>query len=127
MSQDLINRYQPGGDLFAIYQTRFGDAGANEIAAAAATGDESAITTTVNELTFGQPLDTSTADILANQLATDPLNAPLASASNILSKTISDLQDSIKKTVISLAENPLVAVALIAGIFIAVKIHNEKK
>lgn len=87
MTQDLINRYQPGGDIYQAIASKISQSAADQVAAAANTGDRTQVTAALNTVTFGAPLDTSTASILFNQLTTDPLGAPLASANTILGNT----------------------------------------
>ena len=88
MDPDLIARYQSGGDIYASLAATYGASAADTIAAAATTGDETQVNAAITQAKYGNPLDTSTASILANQLETDPLGAPLASANNVLSNTL---------------------------------------
>ena len=88
MDPDLIARYQSGGDIYASLAATYGASAADTIAAAATTGDETQINAAIVQAKYGNPLNTSTASILANQLETDPLGAPLASANNVLSNTL---------------------------------------
>lgn len=79
MTQDTINRYQPGGDFYAKLQSLYGKAGADKAAAAALTGDNTQLNEALAELKFGgQPLNTNTFSLFANQLGTNPLAAPLS-------------------------------------------------
>jgi hypothetical protein len=88
MDQATIARYQPGGDIYANFLGQYGQAGANAIAAAAQSGDETQINAALVQVKFGNPLPTSTAAILGNQLATDPLGAPLGAANKVLGNTL---------------------------------------
>ena len=94
MDQDTINRYQPGGDIYASLLQSYGQSGANSVAQAALSGDETQINAALTQVKFGQPLNTSTADILLNQLATDPLAAPLADADTLTSNSLTDFLKS---------------------------------
>jgi hypothetical protein len=89
MDQTTIQRYQVGGDFYMTLAGQYGPAAANTIAAAAATGDvtklNDALATARGD---GPALPTDTAAIFANQLATDPLAAPLASLETVTSNSI---------------------------------------
>jgi hypothetical protein len=106
MDSTLIARYQPGGDIYISLQSTYGTAGANQIAQAALSGDETQINAVIDQLKFGAPLNTSTASILGNQLATDPLGAPLAS-----------LNGALGNTFMSFFKNPWVIAAVAGGLF----------
>ena len=111
MSQDQINRYQPGGDLYTLLTNRYGSTLANSIAAAAATGDQTKLDYAFSALNVPgstEPLDTSTLDALAHQLATDPLGAPLE-----------DLNGVLGNTFLSFLKNPMVLIAGAVVLFIA--------
>lgn len=97
MDQTTINRYQPTdpstgqpGDIYAQLQTQYGTSAANQVAQAALSGDETQINQALTYIKFGPALNTSTADILGKQLATDPLGAPLAAADKIASNSLKD-------------------------------------
>ena len=102
MSPDLIQRYQPGGDIYAGLVARYGQNTADAAARAALSGDE----TQINAAITGTPLDTSTLTIFGNQIATDPLAAPFASANNLLGNTV-----------FSFLKNPWVVVAVVVIVF----------
>jgi hypothetical protein len=87
MIQDLINRYQPGGDIYASLLALYGSAGADSIAAAALSGDESQINAALTAVKYGAAKDTSTLDAFGNQLATNPLGAPIDSINTVLSNS----------------------------------------
>lgn len=84
MTQALIQRYQPGGDIWKALAGQYGSDAANTIATAALTGDETQINAALTQIKFGTQLNTSTTDAFLNQIATDPLGAPLQSANNLL-------------------------------------------
>jgi hypothetical protein len=111
MDQTLINRYQPGGDIYATLVSRYGTAGADTIAAAAATGDNTQLNYALANAQTGMTggaLNDSTASILAGQLATDPLAAPLGGLNNALNNSI-----------LSFLKNPTVLLALAVVLFFA--------
>jgi hypothetical protein len=107
MNQTLIARYQIGGDIYETLKGQYGQAAADQIAAAAQSGDETQINAALTTVKFGQPLNDSTASIFANQLATDPLAAPLASANTLLSNSF-----------LSLFKNPAVLFVIVAAAFL---------
>ena len=94
MDQALIARYQSGGDIYASLQTTYGTTAADTIATAALSGDETQINAALVQVKFGAPLETSTSTILADQLLTDPLAAPLESAEKVASNSIVDFLKS---------------------------------
>ena len=87
MNDQLIQRYQPGGDLFAAYAERYGHGHASNIAAAARTGDRYAVTDAISNAKYGAPADDSFWSNLGDQIVTDPLGAPLESANRVLGNT----------------------------------------
>ena len=105
MSQDLINRYQQGGDIYASLVKQYGQPTADAAAQAALSGDETQINAVLASGKYGAPLNTSTWDIFGNELETDPLAAPLASANTVVGNTF-----------FSLLKNPWVIFA--AGVII---------
>jgi hypothetical protein len=88
MSQDLINRYQPGGDIYNSLVVQIGTSGANAVAQAALSGDETQINAVLTQQTFGNPLPTSTLEIFGSELATDPLGAPLDDLNSLLKNVV---------------------------------------
>ncbi len=106
MDQQTIARYQAGGDIYAQLQSTYGTTSADAIAAAAATGDETQVNAAISNAKYGAPLDSSTWDILENQLATNPLGAPLDSLNNQLSTLVKNIFG-----------NPYVLLLLAAAIF----------
>ncbi len=111
MTQDLINRYQPGGDIYAALLSSYGKTGADAIAQAALSGDETQINAALVQVKYGAPLETSTLKIFGSELATDPLGAPLSSLNGFL-KTI------VGSTIAGVLSNPWVLIAG-AGVTIA--------
>lgn len=87
MTQTLITRYQPGGDIYAKLVSQYGTGGADQVAAAALTGDRLLVTNAIAQAEYGAKLTDSTLAIFGNQIATDPLAAPLASAEKISANT----------------------------------------
>lgn len=108
MTQETINRYQPGGDIYAELFASYGQAGADQIAFAAQGGDATDVNAALVNVKFGQPLNDSTLGNFLQQISTDPLAAPIESANGVL-----------KNTVASLFKNPLVPLALLAVAFFA--------
>lgn len=91
-----IARYQPpNGDIYLTLQSEYGTQNANAIAQAASTGDNNGeVAAAISQAAYGNPLNTSTASILANQLETNPLGAPLSGLEGILQNSISDFLTS---------------------------------
>jgi len=95
MSQSLINRYQAinpdtgqPGDIYAALLAQLGQSGADAVAAAALSGDETQINAVLTQQTFGNPLPTSTLAIFGGELATDPLGAPLDDLNTLLKNVV---------------------------------------
>lgn len=88
MTQDLINRYQPGGDIYAALLAKYGKPGADAVAQAALSGDETQINAVLTQQMYGAPLETSTLKIFGSELATDPLGAPLSSLNTFLKNVV---------------------------------------
>ena len=108
MDQTLINRYQRGGDIYATLVNQYGQTNADTIAAAALSGDRVQVASAIGTIRNGPNLDTSTLDILANQLATDPLAAPLEG-----------LNSTLNNTILSFLKNPTVLLVLAVVLFFA--------
>ena len=89
-----IARYQSGGDIYQSILSQYGQAAADNVAAAAQSGDRSQITDALVTAKYGANLDTNTFDIFANQILTDPLAAPLASANSLISNSLVDFLKS---------------------------------
>lgn len=90
LDQATIDRYQSGGDIYQDLLSQYGQTAADAVAAAAQTGDRQNITDALVTAKYGANLDTSTFDIFAQQILTDPLAAPLASANNLLNNSLLD-------------------------------------
>ncbi|MDE2020067.1 MAG: hypothetical protein KGJ13_07015 [Patescibacteria group bacterium] len=118
MTADTIAAYQPGGSYYAQLSAQRGKNVADAAAAAALTGDETAINAAITQAEFGAPLDTSTASILLNQLETNPLAAPLNSLGNLTGNTIGSIESYLGRTLISVATNPLVLAVLAGGVVV---------
>jgi len=106
MDTTTVNRYQPGGDIYAKLLAQYGQGNADAIAQAARSGDESQVNAAIVNAKYGPALDTSTLDAFGNQLATDPLGAPLAGLNNI-----------VGNTVFSFLQSPWVLGAVALGLF----------
>lgn len=106
MNQTLINRYQPGGDLFGKIEAQYGYAAAQKVAAAARTGNSRNVTDVIVMLRHGSALPESTTLILAKTLVTDPLGAPLDAANQAIT-TLG------KNTLFAFFRNPTVVGVLI--------------
>lgn len=70
-------RYAPGGDIYVAIAAQYGTQAADRVRLAHESGRQGAVAQVLSELRFGQPLNTSTASLLADQLITDPFAAPL--------------------------------------------------
>jgi hypothetical protein len=106
MDAATIQRYQPGGDIYASLAASYGTPGAQQVATAALTGDETQVNAALTQVKYGAPLNTSTAEIFGTQLATDPLGAPLA-----------DLNTALGNTFFSFLKNPWVLITIAALVF----------
>lgn len=100
-------RYQPGGDIYAKLEAKYGTAGADRVAAADASGELGAVNEALTELKYGAPLNDSTTSIFFDQVTTDPLGAPLESANNQLANVVKDI-----------VKNPYVLAALALYLFL---------
>jgi|SRR5438876_5644881 len=117
MTNELIQRYQPGGDIYAQLETQYGRTGALLVAQAALTGDRTAITEALVRLKYGEPLDESTARIFWSQITTDPFDAPLTSLNKGLGTVF-------KSAGLGIFRNPWVLLALAAVVFFAIGGHR---
>lgn len=113
LSDSTIQRYQPGGDIYVTLVGEYGASSADAIAQAALSGDSILVANAINMAKNGAPLDTSTLGIFADQIATDPLGAPLASLNNQFANSFSDLL----KNPFVLLFTALVLLFLLRGIF----------
>lgn len=84
----MNSRYQPGGDIYAKLESQYGTAGANRVAIADASGAPYAVNDALTAIKYGDRLPDSTAAIFYDQVTTDPLAAPLASANNVLGNSV---------------------------------------
>lgn len=122
MKPDLIERYQPGGDLYDSLKSQYGVAVANQAATAAATGDNSAVlrvlsnaakTIRTGDIVTDADYDTrGTGALLADQLTSDPLGAPLDAANRQLTKLAGN-------TALAFLRNPMVLLVLVVVVFVA--------
>ena len=88
MDQALINRYAPGGDIYLAIAGEHGPSAANEVYTAARTGDRAQVSESLARIRYGAPRSTSAAGLFLEQIATDPLAAPLDSLNNQLGKAL---------------------------------------
>lgn len=91
MTQDTIDRYQAGNDIWMTLAEQYGFDVADEIADAAWTGDATAVNAALVKAKWGNPLPTSTTGQLFHQLTTDPLAAPAASLNNQIEKAVGNV------------------------------------
>lgn len=109
-----ITRYQPGGDIYNTLAGQYGNQAADLIAAAARTGDRTAVTDAIAQVKHGHPLESSTTTILLDQLLTDPLAAPL------------DAADSGLKKVFASTTGKVVTAAVIVGVIVVLVVYLPK-
>jgi len=88
---DYFLRYQVGGDIYETLAAKYGTAGADRVANAAATGDRVAITNALAVVKNGAALDTSTLSIFTGQIVNDPLAAPAESLNNQIGKAFGNV------------------------------------
>lgn len=108
MDQATIQRYQPGGDIYATLVSQYGQDSANAIAAAALTGDRTVLGNAI-ENAKGIPQNTGSTSTVTNflqQITTDPLAAPLQGANNILGNSF-----------LSVLKNPWVVATIVLVLF----------
>jgi hypothetical protein len=107
-------RYQPEGDIYIKLALQYGKDWADKAAAAALANDGEELTRVIADarsaagITKPEQEADGTFGNFVDQLATDPLGAPIASAQGILANTLE-----------SLYRNPLVLIAVIAALFFA--------
>lgn len=106
MNAATLQRYAPGGDIHDRLSQRYGDAMASRAYELAEAGDPDALNLFLSNLRQGYPpnrgdLNESVSDAFLDQLATDPLGAPLDSANRQLGNVA-----------FGLLRNPWVALAL---------------
>lgn len=86
--------YQRGGQYWPTLVSRYGEAGANRIAAAASSEDQALFTTVFSNVQRGRPASedrittTSTLREFGTLLATDPLGAPMEGLNNQIGKAV---------------------------------------
>lgn len=113
MTSTQIQRYQPGGDLFATLQDRYGHNIAQRAAQLAADDDPEELQRLLSDArpggyNIGDPLlNDSTLGNFVDQLTTDPLAAPLDS-----------LNEQLKKAVQNVVGNPFVLAAVVFGLLV---------
>lgn len=88
-----MNRYAPGGDLYAKIEQQYGTAAANRVYQASISDSGETIAHALGSIRAGNAADlpTSTAAIFTNQILTDPLAAPLESANNQIGNVFANL------------------------------------
>jgi hypothetical protein len=117
MDYQTIDRYQSFnpytgdvGDIYAQVLAKYGSTTADSVATAALTGDETQINAVIPGLTSGltaaQTPTPSTLSLFGNQLATNPLAAPLSGLNNILSNSF-----------VSFLKSPAVLFVVAIGLF----------
>lgn len=107
MTSATLQRYAPGGDIYKSLADKYGNDGAQQVYAAAQTGDfNGEVNAALTAVKYGKPLNDSTADIFLDQVTSDPLAAPLESANRQLGNVF-----------LGLLKNPfvLLAVALLVA------------
>jgi hypothetical protein len=96
MDDATIARYQQGGDIYNQLVDQYGVSGADSVAAAAATGDNNGeVQEAIAMLRIGPKKDTSTLDIFAEQIVTNPLAAPADALNDQLRKFSKNLFGAI--------------------------------
>lgn len=81
MDQSLVNRYQPGGDIYANLASTRGAGAADQVAAAARSGSRENVVSTMALVNNGPATgSTSVFQNFMQQITTDPLKAPIAAA-----------------------------------------------
>lgn len=113
MNATLVQRYQPGGDIYARSVEKYGSEAAQRLASAARTGGDPAVFALLAELRSGPARNESTFSAFVDQITTDPFDAPLDSAN----KGIGTVLGSAVKGVFSNPWVLLVVVAVIVYVF----------
>jgi hypothetical protein len=103
-----VTRYQPGGDIYAQFQSQYSTGAADSIAAAAATGDRTQLANAIANAKGNPEMDASTLDAFVTQIETNPLGAPLDSLNGLLSNTF-----------LSFLKNPAVLITVVLVLFLA--------
>jgi len=86
-----LERYAPGGDIFASLAQKYGPDAAERVYSAAQTGDRAAISDALATERFGGFRDDSTLSNFVKQITSDPLAAPLDSLNDQLQKGFSNV------------------------------------
>lgn len=88
MNAAMLQRYSPGGDIYASLRTRYGYEAAEDVSFAAkadfASGENGEVASTLARIRNGPPLNDSATEIFFDQITTDPLAAPLDAANRQL-------------------------------------------
>ena len=110
------DRYKVGGDLYALYEAKYGWIAAQQINIAAIKAEEQdypgLLTEAIAIVRNGPMLPTSTASIFVSQVINDPLAAPL----DALDKGVKQIFDSEGvKSIVVIAVVGLVAAIMIHG------------
>ena len=132
MNDTLIQRYQPGGDIYASVEQKYGTAGADDVANAALTGDYTAVTEALATLKDGTAVpEPSTASILASQLYNNPVGATAEQLGTILGNTSASINTGVKTALGGLVTSPgtllLLGLAVIGVIFYVGGLSSIKK
>jgi hypothetical protein len=107
MTPATLQRYAPGGDIYGRIVSTYGPDAANRLYQAAQTGDENGeVNAELTRIKFGKPLNDSTASLFVEQVTTDPLAAPLASANS-----------QIQNAALSFLRSPWVLLLIAAWLF----------
>ena len=115
MNQSLINRYQAGGDIYNTFAKSYGQNAADNIAAAALTGDETAVNAAITQEQFGASKDTSTFDAFASQIYNDPFAAPIEEFNKVAKNTVKDFLFNGKTLFVVLAFGVVVVLFVALG------------
>ena len=112
-------RYEQGGDLYPKLVTQYGQAAADQIAAAAAGGDATDLANALENARNVTPeKDTSTLSIFTDQITTDPLSAPVDYATGVIQKSLNALNKGIGSSFLSLLMNPWVIFGSALALFL---------
>lgn len=101
MTQGLIQRYQPGGDIYLTLTEQYGYDAANFVADAAATGDSQRVTEAIATIRSGAARETNVTRIFAEQILTDPLAAPAETVAKASEKVQAALKSPVTWTLLA--------------------------
>lgn len=109
---ELLERYSPDGDIYESLKADYGKAAAEKVLQAFISGESGAVSEVLSDLSHGEKLNTSTTGILGEQLATDPLGAPLDAAGKVADKVAAS-------AFIGILKSPalILAVAIVLGLY----------